>query len=667
MTTVTNTKFTGNEAYLNRADSAGGAIWNAGTINLTATEENIISGNKASNGGAVYNSGTLNITGGENITFSNNGLDSLRWQTYGGAIYNTSTGTITGLDGVTFVGNKAGFEYNKGGAIANEGLISGGIQNATFTSNAGPHGGAIWNTAKDGKALVVNNSTFTTNHAASKYTDQDRSEGGAIFNSGTITLQDSQFTGNTSHIKGGAIYNSGTTNIAAATKDVIFTGNKNGVTYAFDENNKITGVTGGTYNDIYNTSTVNLKAASGKSITFGGTIEGDNGTVATINLNNDATIKGGNYVFNNTVSGNTVKFYNGAQAFLGSQAQADSNTSYGLLNVKGLTNDANGGNIDSRNAHIESNTLGAVTLGSDMTLQIDADLAVTDATKRADNFTGSSITDGTSKFIINNITAISDNSQNYIKAFEANANLKARFALSQMIINVTSASGVLGTYRAQYLANEGYLIFIRDDIKNLVTVTRNEYGFDGTTRTYTLKSNENIANELDNYGASNSYATTSIGAMGSSNVTINAGTHTVSGGNRGGITIGSGYTYAINGGTWTGFNGNVFDNAGTLNVAASDNNATVSNAVKNTNALNIDAASDKIVTMGVVSDAATPSGTLTINNAATANTGTVNFNDSVTQKDMSIARGTVGIAASNLKIRHRGTGFCNYRHRYNEC
>ena len=72
-------------------------------------------------------------------------------------------------------------------------------------------GGAIFN---DGGGLRAERSQFLSNSAT-------WGEGGAIYNLGVLTLEESTFENNLSNT-GGAIYNGGATNIAAVLQDVIF-------------------------------------------------------------------------------------------------------------------------------------------------------------------------------------------------------------------------------------------------------------------------------------------------------------------------------------------------------------------------------------------------------------------------------------------------------------
>ena len=226
------------------------------------------------------------------------------------------------------------------------------------------------------------------------YVDGSGSRGGAIFNasSKTINIVSKNITGNvakgSSTAQGGAIYNAGIMGISAEEGDLKFYNNKTIKESTVD------------YNDIYNTGTINLNAATDRSIVFGGSVLGSSGT---LNLNNDAYVKGGSYVFNNTVSGNKINLYNGGTIKLGSIEQADGTTTYGTVTLNNFTNDSAGGVMDSQNVHNDYINLGAVTLNSDLSLKLDADLInpVTEQgiTHYTDTYYASSFS-GSGKFII---------------------------------------------------------------------------------------------------------------------------------------------------------------------------------------------------------------------------------------------------------------------------
>lgn len=123
----------------------------------------------------------------------------------GGAIANTFA--TTEISGTTFAKNTAA---NNGGAIYNHTFINadatgtdtglGGVMKITdsvFSENSATNGGAIYNTGQ----LTISDSEFYKNVASG-----DRAEGGAIYNTGGLTLSNVKFAGNSVNgYSGGAI------------------------------------------------------------------------------------------------------------------------------------------------------------------------------------------------------------------------------------------------------------------------------------------------------------------------------------------------------------------------------------------------------------------------------------------------------------------------------
>ena len=228
----------------NKAEENGGAIYNTqeGTITSSPLSNQTFSGNSAgSKGGAIYNEGNISLGGdpsvysGENnsVIFTNNSAAQ------GGAIYNTGT---LDLKKAVFNGNTAteagGAIYNTGNDLTISGLT---FQNNSVTNTTPAEsqeianqtgGGAIYNNGK----LTVTNSNFTGNKANTAYTSTQQTQeeieghqvvtnstgngtggfGGAISNTGELTLQNSNFNGNQATY-GGAVSNKGTTNITGST------------------------------------------------------------------------------------------------------------------------------------------------------------------------------------------------------------------------------------------------------------------------------------------------------------------------------------------------------------------------------------------------------------------------------------------------------------------
>ena len=210
----------------------GGAVYNLNggtvTVNSALFEDNYSNG-ASSYGGAIangYQQGAPAIMTINNSVFQNNySYGSLL--PHGGAIYNNGEITVTGT---TFSGNYSeGPEgaYGYGGAFTNEG--TGTVENSSFSENyvkvgnySLAYGGVISNTAN----LTIKNSTFENNYAESG-TDA-RTAGGSIYNSGTLVLEEDIFDGNSANSSaegfGGALYNETNGNITV--KNSLFENNK---------------------------------------------------------------------------------------------------------------------------------------------------------------------------------------------------------------------------------------------------------------------------------------------------------------------------------------------------------------------------------------------------------------------------------------------------------
>ena len=167
--------------------------------------------------------------------------------------------------------------YNStiGGAIDNSGNLT--ITDSTLTHNTVSNcGGAINNNGN----MALINTTLNHNHASGEY---QRVGGGAIQNTGTLTITESNLTHNTANTEGGVIYNNdgGTVNISCSNLNYNnATDGNGGAIY-----NK------GTVNIIESNLTSNTANVNGGAIynTGGGTV---NITQSNLNYNN-ATIGGG--------------------------------------------------------------------------------------------------------------------------------------------------------------------------------------------------------------------------------------------------------------------------------------------------------------------------------------------------------------------------------------
>lgn len=197
-TTIKNSTFTNNSTVSSPSyENNGGAIYVYGTSRLVGNNTLNISD-------SLFESNHTNKTGGaigvnnlgpsnfeieiKDTTFTKNNSTG-----YGGAIDVTTggTGKVTiNLDHATFDSNKS--SGSDGGAIAYEkGNITSNISNSTFTNNTANNGGAIYNGIKN---LTISNTIFDGNKT------NDGGKGGAIYNAGNISLNQTEFKQSTDTI-----------------------------------------------------------------------------------------------------------------------------------------------------------------------------------------------------------------------------------------------------------------------------------------------------------------------------------------------------------------------------------------------------------------------------------------------------------------------------------
>lgn len=218
----------------------GGGVWimNEGTLMVNAST---ISANSAANdGGGLHNHGSLAVDAsqvsdntatyggggfgndGGSLTLTNSTI-SANSSGYGGGAANWPNSTLT-IDASTFTGNMAedGGGVNNHGTVTirngseitgnTAGWIGGGISNlsggklqveeaSTISGNSSEgFAGGLYNDSAS--TLTVNNSTITSN--VSVY------GGGGIMNEGSLTVENSVLSANSSG-QGGALYNTGAT------------------------------------------------------------------------------------------------------------------------------------------------------------------------------------------------------------------------------------------------------------------------------------------------------------------------------------------------------------------------------------------------------------------------------------------------------------------------
>ena len=342
----------------------GGAIMNNQFTNTLTINSSSFNSNSANDGGAIFNTGSLAVsnstftnntaqrTGGAianvsdteqkvnaNLTVQNSNFYNNQSDMAGGAIYTDSTLTVKKSNFYNNRTNKTVSAENSKGNEESSGLGGGAIssvmgdlniEEASFTNNeTNGNGGAIYSLIGNQN---IKNSDFTGNKA-----EQD---GGAIYalsfdnSKETTTITDSNFINNTAVKNGGAISLENTqTSIIAKNKDVTFSGN-----------------TAEKGNDIYqNKSITNIYAEDGRRITFNGGIAG-NGTIntkGTILLNGAVTPDAGALAVNvnsGTIKPSSENYLDGTDLTLAEGSTLDlRNGKLGAMNLNSLT--SNNGNL----------------------------------------------------------------------------------------------------------------------------------------------------------------------------------------------------------------------------------------------------------------------------------------------------------------------------------
>ena len=206
-----------------------------------------------------------------------------------------------------------GVESNDGGAgISNAGILT--LDNVivrdnyavrTATADKAVYGGGIYNTGK----LTVTDSQFIANKLDSSDPDRGQpaflAQGAGIYNSGTLNVTGTLFQSNAASHHGGGIFNTGTATI----RDSEFTGNggtssqanggginSSGTLYVYDSvfaKNKASGASGGGINITGGTATIDGSFFSGNSAkSYGSAVSLSKGTVYILNstfVNNSST------------------------------------------------------------------------------------------------------------------------------------------------------------------------------------------------------------------------------------------------------------------------------------------------------------------------------------------------------------------------------------------
>lgn len=316
----------------NTSASMAGAIYNNGIINKIYQTEKGFTNNHAdsSGGGAIVNDAdgkineiianfSDNSTNHAGGAISNTGTITTISGTfeanhvgknfYGGAISNTSSGNIQKITGL-FKNHVIDGPSGYGGAIFNSGDIS--VINSDFIGNKAGQGGAIQNQGDINKISGY----FKENQSTSE--QQYSSNGGAIHNSRTIIeISESTFENNSTTFYGGAIHNEGTIDTISGTRFVQNSAYEGG---AINNDYTITNISGSTFEN--------------NTADWGGALS-NYGTIGNLSDNtftgNTATGKKGGAIYNN--DNGTITF-SGVNTFSGNTAAGKPNdiTNEGTLN-----------------------------------------------------------------------------------------------------------------------------------------------------------------------------------------------------------------------------------------------------------------------------------------------------------------------------------------------
>ena len=326
---ISNSKFFSNTVA---TGYSGGAIESFGVLNISNSE---FAYNSAGNGGALFPRESTSFTTITGSSFHDNSTTNTT-NGWGGAML-VWNGAQVSIDATSFMSNTAqqgGMAYVTsvsvltmtnsslssngatvviGGALVNHGTAT--INNSTLDHNSAASGGGIWN-----DATLTLNSTSLNDNSALQF-------GGGLSNSGTATLNNSIMSGNTVTQTGGAIYGTGATTLNNST----LSGNSASI--------------GGGLADNIGTTTLNNSTLTGNSASNAGGGIYSFGTVhlnsSTLSGNSAANGGGGFYndhsvaiVTNSTLSGNSTPtlgggFYNSGSATFYNATLADNSAAHG--------------------------------------------------------------------------------------------------------------------------------------------------------------------------------------------------------------------------------------------------------------------------------------------------------------------------------------------------
>ena len=310
------------------------------TDNMQSPAENIdIINNQASDGTKLTTGTTAAVINSANTAdyqFDIQGYTNNSNSAKGGAVYNGSDKTLTVNQGSVFKNNQA--TQGNGGAIYNDGTLT-VAQGSTFEGNSAQNGGAVYN-ASNKNLTIYGDSTITNNIATS--------EGGAVYNAGTLTLDttngDITFSGNMAKTNvANDIYNSGTLKISGG-KVVSLGGGINNASSNKTGSIEVDGTTlklgsnADIYTDTLSFSNATLNAADGADLFANGDIGFTNTEVT---------------LANSQINGNRLTFNGGSLALGTSTLTADNLSFSNIGKIDATQATLNGKNISFDNAGID--------------------------------------------------------------------------------------------------------------------------------------------------------------------------------------------------------------------------------------------------------------------------------------------------------------------------
>jgi predicted outer membrane repeat protein len=302
--------FNGGTITENRSSYLGGGIYSYLDTEVIINGGVITNNYAADHGGAIYNEGSLTIS---NCTITNNSAED-----HAGAIYNAGNLTISNCTINENTANDVGGIYNAN--IDNQYFGHATLTNCTLIANSSNISAGALANAIGATEMTLNNCTVQSNTA---YTN-----GGGIWNGGTLTINGSDISYNTCYGtvgadgseydgKGGGIYH-------------------NGVALNMVGNPVVTRNTGGS------NTTNNLYLDNSKVITVTGAFT-EGASIGLSASNNDATLTSGYSTYNSNTAPDVVFFSDNRYGIVlvDNEVKFDTDANLIIFTTSGNWNDPN--------------------------------------------------------------------------------------------------------------------------------------------------------------------------------------------------------------------------------------------------------------------------------------------------------------------------------------